>query len=634
MRTARPSRLGAAAAVTLLCFSFALHPLWAGDPTTGWLGGAAGVQEGYTLFHPSSGSDIFLIDNFGRVVHSWDGITRPGNAVYLLENGNLLRAAKLPGGTVLPISAGGVGGRVQLIAWDSTLLWQYEYSSPTFQAHHDVEILPNGNVLILAWELKTQAEALAAGRDPALLTQNELWPEHIIEVQQTGPTTGTIVWEWHLWDHLVQDFDPAQANFGVVADHPELVNINAAANGSADWIHANSIDYNADLDQIVISANRLDEIWIIDHSTTTAEAAGHTGGNSGRGGDILYRWGNPQNYDAGTPADKKLFRQHCVEWIPNGYPGAGNILIFNNGNNRPGGSYTSIDEIEPPIDMNGDYILTPGTAYGPANLTWTYSAPNPTDFFASFISGARRLPNGNTIICNGPVGTFFEVNDAGDTVWTYKNPVTGSGAIQQGESGSGSCFRTNRYAPDYPGLMGQVLTPMDPLETYPAFFDYNDDGMVSGTDYDCFVDAFTGPCPTATCDDPIYFDAMGFMSDADGDGDVDCDDWAEFQLAWAGMPIDLPACSGSGAQFIRGDATQDSNIDIADAIRALGFLFSQDAVDCELALDMNDDENVDISDPIYLLAALFGGGPAIPAPVTCDVDPTPGSIGCDMTACP
>ena len=65
------------------------------------------------------------------------------------------------------------------------------------------------------------------------------------------------------------------------------------------------------------------EFWIIDHGTTTAQAAGHTGGRRGRGGDLLYRWGNPRAYRAGTKADRKLFAQHNAHWIPKGLPGAG-----------------------------------------------------------------------------------------------------------------------------------------------------------------------------------------------------------------------------------------------------------------------------------------------------------------------
>ncbi|MCP4623764.1 MAG: arylsulfotransferase (ASST), partial [bacterium] len=193
-----------------------------------------------------------------------------------------------------------------------------------------------------------------------------------------------------------QDYDSDKANYGVVADHPELIDINFADAGQADWIHANAIDYNPELDQIIISCHSFNEFWVIDHSPTAAQAAGHSGGNSGRGGDILYRWGNPQSYRAGDASDQTLFRQHDAQWVEPDFPGAdfsrkGNILIFNNGNHRPEGSYSSVDEIAPAVDANGHYILVPGSAYGPEKLTWTYTAENPGDFYADKISGAQRL---------------------------------------------------------------------------------------------------------------------------------------------------------------------------------------------------------------------------------------------------
>src|SRR5678815_4211721 len=145
----------------------------------------------------------------------------------------------------------------------------------------------------------------------------------------------------------------------------------------------------------------MDEMYVIDHSTTTAEAAGHTGGNSGRGGDLLYRWGNPVAYGAGTEADQQLFGQHDAQWIPAGSPGAGNILIFNNGLDRPAGQFSTIEEITPPVDAQGNYALTPGSAYGPALPSWNYTAAIPTSFSSDHISGTQRLPNGNTLICDG-----------------------------------------------------------------------------------------------------------------------------------------------------------------------------------------------------------------------------------------
>jgi hypothetical protein len=316
--------------------------------------------------------------------------------VYWFDDGSILRTMHLANW------GGGSGGGIQKISWDGIILWDYRYYTSTILSHHDIEPLPNGNVLMIAWETKTRTEAINARRNPSQVG-NTLRPDHIVEVMPTGPTSGDIVWEWHAWDHLIQDYDPTKDNYGVVADHPELIDINFGTS-NADLLHCNSIDYNADFDQIVISCLNFDEIWVIDHSTTTTQAAGHTGGNSGMGGDLLYRWGNPRTYRRGTYSDQKLFNQHDTGWIKTSCPGEGNILIFNNGVNRPAGRYSSVDEIVPPVDDNGFYYLAPGAAYGPDAPLWSYTANPPTSFYANYISGCERLKSGNTLICDGPAG--------------------------------------------------------------------------------------------------------------------------------------------------------------------------------------------------------------------------------------
>ncbi|MFQ5498604.1 MAG: aryl-sulfate sulfotransferase, partial [Candidatus Zixiibacteriota bacterium] len=306
----------------LIICAFAANGTTAEDQTVGLFLYDTAAFDGYTLFSPMPDSTTYLIDMYGRVVHSWTADLEPGNLAYLLENGHLLLAARVSSQGL------GAGGRVQEFDWDGNLLWEFDYNSAQYIQHHDIEPLPNGNILILARETRTRLEAIALGRDPSLLFQDVIWPEHIIEVEPTGLNGGNIVWEWHLWDHLIQDYDSTKANYGIVADHPELLDINfTVASGLADWIHANSVDYNPLFNQLVISVRRQSEIWIIDHSTSTAEAASHSGGNSGKGGDILYRWGNPQGYDRGDSSDAMLSGQHDARWIEPGFPGEGNLLI-------------------------------------------------------------------------------------------------------------------------------------------------------------------------------------------------------------------------------------------------------------------------------------------------------------------
>jgi hypothetical protein len=366
--------------------------------------------DGQILFAPYYCTTTYLMYSNGTINHTWPSSYQPFTSAYWLGNGTILR----------PICSG--GGGLQKILWDGTLAWDYRYSVSGCTCHHDITYLPNGDVLMIVWETRTRNEAIAAGRDPGTIQGNTFTPDKIIEVKPTSPTSGSIVWEWYVWDHLIQDFDSSKANYGVVGDHPELIDINFGDSFLFDWLHTNSLDYDPQFDQILIDVHNFDEVWVIDHSTTTEEAAGHTGGYYGHGGDLLYRWGNPRAYDAGTSNDQKLFGQHDASWIKPGYPGAGDILIFNNGYNRPGPKYSSVDEFTPPIDSNGEYYLEPGSAYGPDDFSWDYTANPPTSFYSQVFGGALRLKDGDTLICDGVPGKFFEVTPDDTIVWQYTNP--------------------------------------------------------------------------------------------------------------------------------------------------------------------------------------------------------------------
>ncbi len=410
--------------------------------------------QGYTLLAPMGSPKTYLIDMKGRVVRTWESDSCPALSAYLLGDGHLLRPAGLRD---QPFGVGpGAGGRIQEFTWDGALVWDYKLANEKQISHHDIAKLPNGNVLMIVREKKTAEEAIIAGRKPEPVGGRPLQLDGIIEVKPTGKTTGDVVWEWHLWDHLIQDHDSSKANYGDVAAHPELVDINyigdspmAALVATKDgldklksigylggspssktppqvdphWTYINSVDYNAGLDQVALSVRGFSEVWIIDHSTTTAEAAGHTGGRSGRGGDLLYRWGNPRAYRAGTAADQKLFHQHNAHWIAQGRPGEGHLLVFNNGMRRPGGEYSSVEELVLPVDAEGRYARAGGAPFGPDRPVWSYAAPKKSDFYSAVISGAQRLPNGDTLICSGGNGTLFEVTADGDVVWKYVNPV-------------------------------------------------------------------------------------------------------------------------------------------------------------------------------------------------------------------
>jgi hypothetical protein len=382
-----------------------------------------GSHDGYILYAPEYSFYTYLISDQGRILHSWESKYLNCITAHLLENGNLLRSSYYS--LNQKFLTGGVTGIVEMFDWNGSLLWEFVYSNDQYCLHHDIKPLPNGNVLMIAWEIKTYDESVESGRNPLTIPMGVLWPCYIIEVEPIYPDSGKIVWEWHVWDHLIQDFDPTKNNYGIIADHPELIDINyGALLGFVDCNHLNSLDYNEEFDQILISSHIQNEIWVIDHSTTTEEAAGHTGGRYGKGGDLLYRWGNPQAYHAGNESDQVFFGQHDARWINEGIPGGGNIIVFNNGFLRPGQSYSSVVEIVPPVDENGNYPHNPRQPFGPEDPIWVYSADNPIDFYASIQSGSQRLPNGNTLICDGPAGVFFEVTPDKKMVWKYVNLYT------------------------------------------------------------------------------------------------------------------------------------------------------------------------------------------------------------------
>jgi formylglycine-generating enzyme required for sulfatase activity/phosphatidylethanolamine-binding protein (PEBP) family uncharacterized protein len=422
---------------------------------------------GYTLMAPKHNTVTYLIDNDGKAVNSWKSEYEPGQSAHLLPNGHLLRAGmlKVQGGT-----GGGEGGRIEEFDWSGKLIWEFDHATRDYQLHHDIKPLPNGNVLALMVERKTLEQAVAAGFTTEQLRDGYLVPDAVVEIEPIYPKGGKIVWEWHVWDHLIQNRDRTKANFGEVAAHPELIDVNCNGRATpAFWNHMNSLAYNPKLDQIVLSARGCNEIWIIDHATTTKEAAGHSAGKQGKGGDLLYRWGNPAAYGRGTAADRQLIQQHDAEWVPDGYPGGGHLTIFNNGYER---GWSSLEEIVPPVDAKGAYQLAAGKPYGPEKTVWHYEAKNRTDFFSSEISGAHRLPNGNMLVCAGVIGNLFEITPTGETVWQYVNPMVRGGILAQGEIPGkdmrghlwNAVFKVHRYAPDYPGLKDKDLTPKGVIE--------------------------------------------------------------------------------------------------------------------------------------------------------------------------
>lgn len=414
------------------------------------------VHEGYTLFAPVSSKITYLINNCGEKVHSWTSLYEPGLSCYLMKNGVLLRTGKVPG-------TGGSSGIVEMIDWDGTVIWDHSIDPSLGRQHHDIELLNNGNILLIVSDKKSTAEVTQAG---GTTSNSTLTSETILEVQPNLTSGGgTVVWKWDAWDHLIQDSDNGKDNFGVVSDNPGKIDINFLVHNATDWLHFNGIDYNEKFKQIIVSCRGHSELWVLDHTTDSTQAADTIGGTFGQGGEILYRWGNPQAYGKGGSSEQQLFFQHDTHWIPDSLKDGGKIIMFNNQAGNPESkNYSTINIINPPVDSNGFYTYI-GSAFSPTTSDWEYKAADETSFYSKIISGVQRLEDGNTLICEGVGGRFFEIDSLKNITWEYINPVDESGPVTQNDIiASNNAFRCTKYSNDYAGLEGKTLTSLGPIE--------------------------------------------------------------------------------------------------------------------------------------------------------------------------
>ena len=428
--------------------------------------------NGYNLLYPLNQPNVYLLNSCGEIVHTWEDEAnfRPGNTAYLTEEGLLYKTKRDADVVGDVIFRGGAGETVEVRDWDNNLLWDFTLNDDKFRLHHDIAVTPEGTVFVIAWELKTAEECAAAGRDTTTLRDGVLWPEAVFELD---PETDSIIWEWHAWDHLIQDFDSTANNYGVVSEHPELIDVNYdMQGGDADWLHFNSIDYNAELDQILLGAPHFDEIWIIGHTTTTAEAATNFGGFSNRGGDLMYRWGNPMTYGQGTEEDKQVFFQHDAQWVDDhltpSHPQFGKIAVFNN---EFGDDFSVVSVITPPWVMYEWAYTMSNDVFLPRTYDFNLSHPEgETNLFSSRLSGVQFLPNGNTMILSGRFGYTFEMTPDNDIVWEYVTPTTRNGPATQGQElviNDNLTFRFNRFPTDFPAFEGRTLEPRGWIELEP-----------------------------------------------------------------------------------------------------------------------------------------------------------------------
>jgi len=448
----------------------------------------AKTYNGYTLF--GAGGKSYLIDMEGSIVNIWHLGTNPR----LLDNGNLLTGAGDPPRLFQ---------RFRELDWSGNCIWEYTETREGYNPHHDFRRIFNkklnaNTTMYIANREISRDEAIALGCKPDNANDGSI--DTIIEVDMDG----NIVWEWRFADHFVQDIDPTNKMNYVgkgkgISDYPGRLNINLPGSPlRGDWLHCNSMDYNAELDQMVINSAP-GEFYVIDHGNTfiPGDPEGSIALAAGSAGDFLYRFGDPARYEQGdhpsilagwgnsTTGHKQIGGSHDIQWIKPGFLGAGHFLVFNNGNRLwESAPQSYIFEINQFLDAEGNdtgnYINPPDAGYytwepvDPRNthkrpkemsnqVVWIYASKNDLSFASHSGSGCQRLPNGNTLICAMTEGHFFEVTPEGEPVWEYINPVTVKGDIFEVLPDrypmTNAVFRAYRYGPDHPALVGKDLTP-------------------------------------------------------------------------------------------------------------------------------------------------------------------------------
>lgn len=421
--------------------------------------------DGYTLLYPHNQGNVYLVNNCGQVVHCWpDTEYLPGNAAKLMPDGSIYITKGKGDRTNRWITGSGGAIRLEHRDWDNHLLWEFTYSDSLRCMHHDFTVLPNGNIVLIAWQYKSFSQALEAGRDSLLMNDCRLWVDQLVEIKPEGKSGGDIVWNWNAWDHLIQDRYPGKKNYGVVKDHPERIDLNCYhVSGYSDWLHLNSVDYNPQLDLLLVSTPALSEVWMIDHSTTSQEASGHSGGRYGKGGDLVFRWGNPKNYRNGTAIDQQLDYQHDAHWIgeeaaPDD-PRRGAIIIFNN-HSAPGES--SVVIIRPQYDVQRHSFRMEKGVYLPAQPELNLTIREPVQLSSESSSSVQVLSNGNLFICSGRSGYCFERDSSGRIVWEYVIPLNHGESVPQGYKvpvSGNIIFRARKYPAGWPTFSGRDLSP-------------------------------------------------------------------------------------------------------------------------------------------------------------------------------
>lgn len=425
------------------------------------------AHDGYTLITPSMSHKSFLINNCGEVINEWESPNISETATYLTPEGHLIKTCISEKPTGLQFY--GKGGLIEMWSWDNELLWYYDFNSLTETTNHDIAIMPNGHLLVLFSRLINEDIAKELGKT----SNGPIYATVVKEIKMIGTDQMEVIWEWDVADHFIQDRHSDKPNYGIIQDHPQRLNINYIpldphgnpnTSNQADMFHANGIDYNPELDQIMITLRNFSEIWIIDHSTTTAEAKKSSGGAYGKGGDLLFRYGNPRTYNAGTVADQILRNPHAGEWIQSNKRLGGNIMIFNNGYSRSLSTemeregYSEVLVITNPYDSytsESDY-----TNGSHSMILMEYGGQPGSPFKSKVMSNANVLSNGNILINVSNGSLIQEITSTRELVWEYRIPTNHDEEVgHEGPIARNGAFKVTKYDVDLPMFSNKNMNP-------------------------------------------------------------------------------------------------------------------------------------------------------------------------------
>ena len=288
-----------------------------------------GAFRGYTLITNVSGHDSRLIDMEGKVCHAWHSDEGIGYA-YLLPNGNLLLRTgpaaeevsflSRPERELLPIGGRTVAGAILELDWDGNVVWEYRYPL----LHHDFERLPNGNTLVLTWELMPDelTRQVKGGHESGHGGAGMLGDT----VREVTPA-GEVVYEWNSWEYL--DVEEDRICF---------------LEGRAEWTHQNTLNVTPEGD-LVVSFRQTDTVGIVDRAS----------------GDFRWKWGRGN-----------ISHQHNPTMLGNG-----RVLIFDNGPHKSGFTHSRVIEVDPETnEIAWEYRGDPPISFYSYHISGAERQPN------------------------------------------------------------------------------------------------------------------------------------------------------------------------------------------------------------------------------------------------------------------